>query len=230
AMLDKMVISKMMESEGKTLRRSGDGSGWEVAGADGKIEGTFRVRGTFTSGVDALVPLEIQRGRDSLTVLIGLRLEDGAWRITEAGEWQSKKLEDTLLHQEATEKGGDASAESTLRTLTTALVTYTATYPETGYPYSLRGLSGREGEEASFNHAMLIDPSWLEDPVTKDGYGFRYTLIDSGAGKTDGRWQITATPVESGKPGLRSFFTDQTAVIRYTSESRPANEQDQPLK
>src|SRR5262249_54421848 len=83
AMLDKMVISKMMESEGKTLRRSGDGSGWEVAGADGKIEGTFRVRGTFTSGVDALVPLEIQRGRDSLTVLIGLRLEDGAWRITE---------------------------------------------------------------------------------------------------------------------------------------------------
>src|SRR5262249_33626282 len=144
AMLDRLLLSKLMESAGKTLRRSGDGSGWEVAGADGKIEGTLRIRGTFTSGVDALVPLEIQRDRDSLTVLIGLRLEDGSWRLTEAGEWQSKKLEDTLLHQEGADKGSDASVESTLRTLTTAMVTYASTYPETGYPYSLRALSGKE--------------------------------------------------------------------------------------
>jgi len=230
-MLDQIVVARQIEREGKKLRRSGDGSNWEAVGADGNVEVAIRVKGTFISGADALVPLEIQRENESLTVLLGLRLEEGEWRLTEAGEWHSKKLEDTLLPREGTDNGHGTATESNLRTLTTALVTYISTYPESGYPTSLRALSGTQDEEPSPDHAMLIDPSWLEDPVIRDGYEFRYTLNDSGAGQgRDARWQITATPVELGKAGSRSFFTDQTGVIRVTSESRPANEHDPPLK
>jgi hypothetical protein len=36
--------------------------------------------------------------------------------------------------------------------------------------------------------------------------------------------------VEYGKTGSRSFFTDQTGVLRFTTENRPAHEKDEPLQ
>jgi hypothetical protein len=76
----------------------------------------------------------------------------------------------------------------------------------------------------------LLDPVFMKDPAVKDGYIFHYKLIDPGtAGKHDGRYQITAIPVQFGKTGNKSYFMDQTAVIRCTTDNREANENDAPL-
>jgi len=40
----------------------------------------------------------------------------------------------------------------------------------------------------------------------------------------------TARPVERGRTGYRSFFADQTGVIRATSEDRAANVSDPPIE
>ena len=79
-------------------------------------------------------------------------------------------------------------------------------------------------------HAYLLDSNFMKDPVIKDGYVFRYKLIDPGVVKNeDAEYQITATPVQFGKTGTRSYFVDQTSVVRFTTENRDANENDEPV-
>jgi oxalate decarboxylase/phosphoglucose isomerase-like protein (cupin superfamily) len=91
-------------------------------------------------------------------------------------------------------------------------------------------LAGGETQQPSPDHAMLLDLAFSTEPLVRNGYEFRYTLINAGNLEgTEGRYQITATPVEFGKTGSRSFFTDQTAVLRFTTENRPSNADDPPL-
>jgi type II secretory pathway pseudopilin PulG len=43
-------------------------------------------------------------------------------------------------------------------------------------------------------------------------------------------WTYAARPVARGRTGYRSFFSDQTGVIRATDEDRPANVNDPPIE
>src|SRR6266567_4134369 len=208
AMADKLVIKKSLEREGGKLTRTDDGSGWE------------------------LVELEVKDRGYSESVMIGMRFEHDEWRVTNIGHWRETDLEAELLARiEAQEAPGETAAVSTLRTLHTALISYATSYPEVGYPTALQALSGQEDQEASAQHAMLLDSAFMAVPAIKDGYEFRYTLINSGnVSINEGRYQITATPVEFGKTGSKSFFTDQNTVIRAITGPRPANENDPPLQ
>ena len=63
----------------------------------------------------------------------------------------------------------------------------------------------------------LID-SALESGV-KDGYVFSMGSFGS-------VFTVNATPLTYGSTGSRSFFSDESGVIRYTRESRPATADD----
>ncbi|HEY6248837.1 MAG TPA: hypothetical protein VI685_02690 [Candidatus Angelobacter sp.] len=86
------------------------------------------------------------------------------------------------------------------------------------------------GEPIAPQYAHLLDPIFMNSPVVKDGYKFQYKLIDPGAMEKDGgEFQLTATPLQFGKTGSRSYFADQRWVLRFTTENRDANENDEPL-
>jgi hypothetical protein len=226
ALTEKLLLSKQLEREGGKLARSDDGSGWELLEKGGQEKILITFKNTYTSGPDALVELEVREPNQHHveSLFIGMRFEDGEWRVHQAGQWQKRDLEELFLPQEEPrERSPGAAAASTLRTLNTAMVTYITTYPGQGCPASLQVLSGRENQEATPEHAMLLDQTFLQEPAVKNGYEFRYLRIDKE------RYQITATPVQWGE-GARSFFTDETAVIRATAESRPANAGDPPLE
>lgn len=54
------------------------------------------------------------------------------------------------------------------------------------------------------------------------GYSFEY--------RADGpKYVILARPNKFDNTGRRSFFTDETGVIRFTGEDRPATAQDKPV-
>ena len=64
---------------------------------------------------------------------------------------------------------------------------------------------------------------------TTDGYRFLMT-----AGPIDDQGKITtfsvvASPVEYGVSGWANFYSDESGVIRYTTEDRPAWVKDPPL-
>ncbi len=92
----------------------------------------------------------------------------------------------------------EASAIASCRNLVTAEITY----------FTTKG-SGKYGALADLVTQELIDN--VLGSGQKDGYNFAL----AGAGAVD-NFTITATPVTVGKTGNRGFFSDATAVIRYT--------------
>ncbi len=97
---------------------------------------------------------------------------------------------------------------------------------------------GEKGERSAMkrppaDHAELLDSSYLAEPLVKHGYRIRYTLIAAHGGGGDdedsrGRYSITAMPVEFGKTGSRSFYTDETGAIHVTEDNREATVYDPP--
>jgi type IV pilus assembly protein PilA len=106
----------------------------------------------------------------------------------------------------------EASAVGSLRTLNTAAVTYSSTYPSVGYPASLAALS--PAATASSSSADLVDSVLAAG--TKSGYSFTWT---AGTGTPSNGYSVNANAVAQNTSGTRGFYTDQSGVIRYA----PAN-------
>jgi len=228
------LISERLGREGVKLLKTDDGRSWDVVAADGDRKGSISVKNSFMSGSDALVLLQAKEKESdkSHTFVVSMRLEEGEWRVTGAGGFQEMDFESEEFLSQFRRNSGheDSQAAAFLRTLNTCMIAYASAYPTVGFPASLNALSSGENSEPSPEHAMLIGPLSVTGPLVKDGFEFHYNLIDPGNVEGhQGKYRITATPVEFGKTGTRSFFTDETAVIRFTTEDREANENDPPL-
>lgn len=118
----------------------------------------------------------------------------------------------------------EASAVGSLRTIYQASVNYSETY-KNGYPANLEVLTGIG--IPSCDHAGLIGTQLASG--MRNGYVFTYEpssgpVPQSVASKLEGNdcsvpgvagFSVTADPVTRGTTGQRSFFIDQTGVIRY---------------
>jgi type IV pilus assembly protein PilA len=102
----------------------------------------------------------------------------------------------------------EASAVSSLRTLNTAAVTYSATYG-IGYPSNLASLA--PAAAATSAAADLIDN--VLSTGTKSGYSFTFTGAAAVGGVVQA-YTATGQPTTANTTGIRYFFTDQSAVIR----------------
>jgi Domain of unknown function (DUF4190)/zinc-ribbon domain len=137
----------------------------------------------------------------------------------------------------------EAAAVGTLRSINTAATVY-ATRFENGFPSSLEVLGGGAEGDATCNHAALLDAVVISG--RKHGYIFTYApQFPNGAtapvispkaaskGCTAGGasgYSVTADPMRRGTTGIRSFFIDQTGVIRWSAEEDPANAGSPPLR
>jgi len=102
----------------------------------------------------------------------------------------------------------EASAVGSIRTINTASVTYSTTYPAQGYPVSLTQLA--PAASAISSAADLIDSVLAGG--TKSGYTFGMT-VGSGASTPQTSYTVVAKPVSSSS-GTRGFYSDQSGVIR----------------
>ena len=116
----------------------------------------------------------------------------------------------------------EASAVGSLRTLNTAAVTYSSTYPSVGYPGSLAALA--PAASATSATADLVDSVLAGG--TKSGYQFTWT---AGSGTPSTGYSINADAVAQNTSGTRGFYTDQSGVIRY-STGAGANSGSSPLQ
>ncbi len=105
----------------------------------------------------------------------------------------------------------EASAITTVRTVLNA---------ETLYVTTVGG--GRYGTMGALVSGMLVDS--VVGSSTKDGYVFSISL-----GPADTSFAVDARPTGFNNSGIRSFFTDETAVIRYTTANSAATASDTPL-
>jgi type IV pilus assembly protein PilA len=106
----------------------------------------------------------------------------------------------------------EASAVGSVRTINTAEVTYSTTYPSIGFAnlVSLGGAASTCATTATSTAACLIDATLAAG--TKSGYTFAATATGTAPSV---QYTATAVPVVIGQSGQRGFFSDQSGVIRY---------------
>ena len=251
AIESELLIRKKMKAEGVDLQRGSDGSTWELTGpadVSADTSGTpaprkkilITIQDAIEHDNDALVIIDARPDASDQSqpefghlqsALVRMKFEDGEWRITNVGMVQQVSVEDVLLK----EVGGDSSpaaressAIGALRTLNTAIVSYESTYQEVGLPPNLAALTCGSDEtcnQPSADHAALVDSGFSASPLIRGGYEFQYTRMSSD------RYAITAIPVDRDTSAApRSFFTDESGIIRFTQENRAATAQDPPLQ
>ena len=124
-------------------------------------------------------------------------------------------------------RSNEASAVGSLRSINTSETWYASTYGK-GFSPTLAALGPPPASEApNAAHADLIDSVLASGQ--KSGYNFTYT---PGSRDAQGRifsYTVVAQPATPSVSGNRSFFTDETGVIRITGENRPASVSDTPI-
>ena len=122
----------------------------------------------------------------------------------------------------------EASAVGSIRTINTAEVTYSSSYPDCGFT-SLAYLGGSGGNT---DGAGLIDAVLAGGQ--QSGYSFAATpsggsgTCGGGAGTPNSTYTIVGGP-QSAQTGNRYFFSDESGVIRY-NVSGPATATSAPLQ
>jgi type IV pilus assembly protein PilA len=118
----------------------------------------------------------------------------------------------------------EASAVATLRTYNTAIVSYSTTYG-TDPATNLAQLG--PSTTPSSTAADLVDNLLGTASPTKSGYTFSYTAGTASNGVIS-QYSITAQP-QSTSTGQRKFFTDQSGVIRQTTDGSAPTSSSNPI-
>jgi len=127
----------------------------------------------------------------------------------------------------------EASATASLRTLNTAEVTYASTY-NSGFTSVLGQLaSPGAGNQPTWSAADLVDPilsgyqatgGYTSTTFTKNGYLFSFST--TGTYPQIATYSVNADPMARGSSGQRSFYTDQSAVVRANATAQATNTDD----
>ncbi len=109
----------------------------------------------------------------------------------------------------------EASAVGSLRTINTAEVTYSTTYPTVGFG-ALATLGGTAANCAGATYASSAKACLIDDVLAttavKSGYNFTAT---AGSGAPAVTYSSLAVPSVNGQSGQRAFCSDQSGVIRF---------------
>ena len=126
-----------------------------------------------------------------------------------------------------------ASAVGSIRSINTAEVTYNSTYPNIGFSPSMAELGGAAATCATSPTsatACLLDPvlaGAVAATSPKSGYFFTYTV---GSGPIYNTYGVVGDAAVQGQTGLRSFYSDQSGVIRFKAPGPGASTADSPLQ
>ena len=206
--MDQLLEMKNTQLHGCSVRPAHDSEGWEILDEDGNSKGKVRLANAFISGVDALLPLELELSGNTEDFIVTMHLEGDEWRIDDFGPWEKNDLGlGKLVHQPTEMEQNEAAARDTINMLVGALQRFASRFPKTGFPFNLRMLTtSLEPENAYSVSGPLLDESFAAEPLIKNGYIFQYLLTSVGDGQQQGwgSYEITATPVEFGKTGSRS--------------------------
>ena len=124
----------------------------------------------------------------------------------------------------------ESSAVGSIRSINTAEVTYSSTYPNVGFSTTMAELGGAGACVASSAAACLIDAT-LAGATTaatpKSGFFFTYA---SPGGSPAVLYTVTGDAAVQNQTGQRSFFSDQSGVIRFKAVGPGATIGDPPLQ
>jgi prepilin-type N-terminal cleavage/methylation domain-containing protein len=118
----------------------------------------------------------------------------------------------------------EASAVGSLRTINTSEIQYNSTY---GLGF---GTLAQIGSPASGTCTASSTTACLIDSVLSAGAKSGYTFVVTPAGTGNVTYTSTGTPATVGQTGQRSFFSDESGVIRFDPTGATATVSSTPLQ
>jgi type IV pilus assembly protein PilA len=117
----------------------------------------------------------------------------------------------------------ESSAAASVRTISTAELTYSTSYPTVGYAASLAALgpvdAGCTGGPAEAN-ACIIDFTLAQG--TKSGYTFAASPTKPAGATTNTQYLVTAVPATLNTTGVKAFCSIEDNVVRFVTPSTGA--------
>jgi beta-lactamase regulating signal transducer with metallopeptidase domain len=153
------------------------------------------------------------------------------WNLTENNKGPGLELVRPMVTDEQNQRtsqtsSDQASAVGSLRSINTAERYYSRHYP-LGFSPTLGSVGvPPKGVQPSASAAGLLDNSLTSG--TRNGYIFTYTAGPKDSSGKITTYSVTARPI-TWKKGVRSFFTDQTGLIRWTDKNRAPRATDAPI-
>lgn len=192
---------------------------------------TVKLDKRISDGIECLLRFSVHAGeRESEQFQVWMRFVDSEWRIYELEDprgFERIKLDapNFLAKRRHTELNSNESAAiGSMRSYLTAAITYASSFPDIGFPQTAEDLGvSRYGTDVDEHHAGLVDNILSSPPFEKNGYRFTFK------GEKE-KFTLIGRPIKFGVSGNRSFFSDETCVIRFTEEDREATEKDGPLQ
>jgi prepilin-type N-terminal cleavage/methylation domain-containing protein len=109
----------------------------------------------------------------------------------------------------------DSSAAASVRSINSAEIAYSATYPNIGFPSTMATLGGADPCSPSITTACLIDNSLASNGGGSGKSGYNFNAVGSSSGTTAANDQFFATGAPFGAmTGTRSYCSTQDAVLR----------------
>ena len=162
----------------------------------------------------AFLPLELHditdsTGASARQINMGMVREEGEWKLLSLGvllldlpaletEWDEAEIEET-----------EKDALQSLRTITAAIESYRNKYLR--LPESLANLTPPSRGKPSVEAAGLLDADLAKG--AKNGYTFRYVIAGASDLGAPAKYELSATPLQYGRTGRRSFFRDSHGVL-----------------
>jgi type IV pilus assembly protein PilA len=112
----------------------------------------------------------------------------------------------------------ESSGAASVRTLVTANIEYSTSYPANGYAANLTALGPGAGNTACASGGPTSTAACIVDAVlasgTKSGYSLNSTGQPSGTTPAQG-FLVSATPATAGTSGVKGFCAQEDGVVRW---------------
>ena len=110
----------------------------------------------------------------------------------------------------------ESSAAASVRTLVTANIEYSTSYPNAGFATNLASLGPGTGNTACASGGPTSSAACIVDAVLATGNKSGYGLTSVGQGTLPFQgFLIAATPVTAGTSGVKGFCAQEDGVVRW---------------
>ena len=119
----------------------------------------------------------------------------------------------------------ESSAVSSVRTINTAEVSYTTSFPNIGYSSVLSNLGTGSATQTSCSGVPTSTAACLIDSVLASGTKSGYKFAESGTASTSGlnaTYEAEGIPLVVNQTGVRGFCSVEDAVIRWEAQGTAA--------
>ena len=118
----------------------------------------------------------------------------------------------------------ESSAVSSIRTINTAEVSYTTSFPNIGYSAVLSNLGTGSATQTSCSGVPTSTAACLLDSVLASGTKSGYKFAETGAasGSTNATYEAEGIPQVVNQTGVRGFCSVEDAVIRWEAQGTAA--------